>query len=73
MMVASEEGQCFVALQRVRPEKVLLLPALIAANHVDGTGLPAEVWWRWTRELTLGRLYALVAWGDEVGSGKAWG
>ncbi len=29
--------------------------------------------WKWMRELTLGRSYALVAWGDEVGGGKAWG
>jgi hypothetical protein len=25
------------------------------------------------RELMLGRSYMLVAWGDEVGGGKAWG
>ncbi len=42
LMVASEEGQCFIALWRVRPRKVLQLPALIAANQGDGTGLPAE-------------------------------
>ncbi len=72
-MVASEEGQCFKALQRVRPGKILYLPALIAANQVDGAGLPAEAWWRRTRELMLGWSYALVAWGDEVGGGKAWG
>jgi hypothetical protein len=72
-MVASEEGQCFIAMQRVRPGKVLYLPALIVANQVDGSGLLAEAWWRRTRELTLGRSYVLVAWGDEVGGGKAWG
>jgi hypothetical protein len=72
-MVASEEGQCCVALQRVRPGKVLQLPAVMAANQVDGTGLPAEACWRWTRELTLRRSYVLVAWGDEVGGGKGWG
>ncbi len=53
--------------------KGLVLPALIAANQVDGTGLQVEAWWRRTRELMLGRSYALVAWGDEVGGGKAWG
>jgi hypothetical protein len=72
LMVASEEGQCFIALWRVRPGKVLWLPALMAANQVNGTGLPAEVWWRQTRELTLGRSYALVVWGNEVGGGKGW-
>ncbi len=71
-MVASEEGQCFIVLRRVRPRKVLYFPALIAANQVDRTGLLVEAWWRRTRELTLGRSYALVAWGDEVGGGKAW-
>jgi hypothetical protein len=73
LMVASEEGQCFIALRWVSPGKVLQLPALIAANQVDGTGLTVEAWWRWTRELMLGRSYMLVAWGDEVGGGKAWG
>jgi hypothetical protein len=29
--------------------------------------------WRRTRELMLGRSYVLVACGDEVGGGKAWG
>ncbi len=48
------------------------MPDLIAANQVDGSGLPGEVWWRWIRELTLGRSYVLAAWGDEVGGGKAW-
>ena len=42
LMVASEKGQCFIALRRVRPGKVLNLPALIAANQVDGTGLLVE-------------------------------
>ncbi len=73
LMVASEEGQCFIALRVVRPGKVSKFPALIAANQVDGTGLPSEVWWSRMRELTLGRSYALVAWEDEVGGGKAWG
>jgi hypothetical protein len=73
LMVASEEGQYIIVLQRVRPGKVLLFPALIGANQVDRTGLPVEAWWRRTRELTLGRSYALVAWGDEVGGGEAWG
>jgi hypothetical protein len=73
LMVVPEEGQCFIALWRVRPGKVLLLPALIMANQVNRTGLLAEAWWRQKRELTMGRSYVLVAWGDEVGGGKAWG
>ncbi len=60
-MVALEEGQCFFALRRVRLGKISQLPALMAANQVEGTGLPAEAWWRWTRALTLGRLYELMA------------
>ncbi len=35
--------------------------------------IPAEAWWRQTRELMLGRSHVLGAWGDEVGGGEAWG
>jgi hypothetical protein len=59
-MVVSEEGQCFIALQRVRPGKVVA--CFDFGIQVDGTGLPAEGWWRWTRELMLGRSYKLAAW-----------
>ncbi len=41
--MASEEGQCFIELWRVRPGKVAWFPDLMAANQVDGTGLQAEV------------------------------
>ncbi len=44
--------------------KGLVVADLIAANQVDGTGLPAKAWWRRTRELMLGKSYALAAWGD---------
>ncbi len=61
LMVVSEEGQCFIVLGRVRPGKLPYLPALMAENQVEGTGLPAEAWWRQTRALMLGRSYELVA------------
>ncbi len=41
-------------------------------KQVEGTGLSAEAWWRWTVALMLGRLHVLVAWGDDVGVGKGW-
>ncbi len=53
--------------------KGLVVACFDCGNQVDGTGLLAESWWRQTRELMLGRSYTLVAWGDEVGGGKAWG
>ncbi len=34
LMVASEEGQCFIALQRARPGKVAQLPPLMAVVQV---------------------------------------
>ncbi len=70
-MVASEEGQCFIVLRRVRPGKVSRLPALMAANQVGGTGLPVEAWQRWTRAMTLGRLYTWAAC-DVGGGGMGW-
>ncbi len=54
-------GTVFHALRRVRLRKVSKLPVLMAASQVEGTGLLAEAWWRWTRALMLGRSYVLVA------------
>jgi hypothetical protein len=61
VMVESKEGQRFIALQRIRSGKVALFLALMAANQMDGTGLPAEAWWIQTTALMLGRSYALLA------------
>ncbi len=53
--------------------KGLVVACFDCGKPGDRTGLAVEAWWRWTRDLMPGRSYALVAWGDEVGSGKAWG
>ncbi len=52
--------------------KGVIVACFYGSNQVEGTGSLEEAWWRWTRALMLGRLYALVAWGDAVGGGKGW-